>query len=306
MTAMQHVNEKKEIGPALGYDPMFGGLDLSGCPSAQAPVSDSFIDERFAPLDTAGFGRGSAALKKFLSDPGRKAIEETRDPELIAEYNRQHAVSVVHVGDTDFRVYFKGGLWRGKGVTPDGTLHRFTGDSRDEVLAKLAKLSQQVKRETIHELTRAQEIEIARLCSCGQRHEGGTRYLRYRIGQERADSYNNPQEMIADPSLQGVFSECAKFCWLNSRPDVQDSQEFQAFLTDYAGSRPLTFDLLDSCWAAFGPHQEKLAREEAVSRFTNPPEPSPDEIAEGLEDMSDAEITKQFYSVAKAHARAAR
>src|SRR5437660_10341159 len=84
----------------LGYDENFGGIDLSGCPSAQGmPKDQSFIDERFGQMDVTGSGHGSNALKKFIE-------------EHAAE---QEGASVVHVGDSEFRVFFRDGEWHADG-----------------------------------------------------------------------------------------------------------------------------------------------------------------------------------------------
>jgi hypothetical protein len=57
MTATQKV---KITG--LGYDPDFGGIDLSGCPTLQPLASGDWLDPRFAPMDTSGQGHGSNAF----------------------------------------------------------------------------------------------------------------------------------------------------------------------------------------------------------------------------------------------------
>ena len=281
--------EKKKASPVLGFDPDFGQRLAGEEPYRPEGVGDGFIDERFAPLDTSGSGAGSSALKKFIAEQ----VAEKTPP------------STVHVGDAEFRVYYQDGRWHAVGVAV-GLKHHVTGKDRDEVLDKLVRLGQRLETEAIHDLTPSQEIEIARLCQSGNKGEGIARYLEYRIGSERAQQYGDGSEMVSDPELQSVMAECAYFCWLNSRPDVRDSEEFRTFVSDYAGSRPINFDILDAAHAAYGPHQEKQATRAAVARFGEQEQPSAREVQQSLEDMSDEEIRKQYWATAKAVARGTR
>ena len=205
-----------------------------------------------------------------------------------------NAPSVVNVGEDQFRVYFKNGTWHGKGVF-NGELHRFTGKDRDTVLGKIMKLA---KRDSIRDLTRSQEIEVARLCQMGRRTEGIARYLEYRIGKERGNRYDSPEEMTSDVALQGVMAECALFCWLNSRPDVTNSSEFQEFLSAYAGTRPINFDLLDACWIAF--------QQEPSIRLPDVRKPDKPATTEELEDADDETINKTFWGTVKHIAKSGR
>lgn len=278
----------KTVEEVLRSDPFYSpdtNLDLSGHPAFHSATIPPAKPDPFEPRDS-GVGRND--LRKFIEN---ETAEKT-------------PATVVHVLDEPFAVFYDKGTWRATGKLA-GMKHALTGKSRDEVLNKLIHLSQRVEAEAIHDLTPSQEIEIARLCQSGNRGEGIARYLEYRIG-ERAEQYGNGSEMVSDPELQNVMAECAYFCWLNSRADVRDSEEFRTFLSDYAGSRPINFDLLDAGWTAFLPHQDKQSREAAVARFAKPEELSAKEVQAKLEDMSDEEIKKQYWSTAKAIARAAR
>jgi len=276
-------SRKVVMGPVLGFDEAFGQRMAGDPPYRGGDSGSDFNDTRFAPLDTSGSGHGSRELKKFIQEQIAEKTEPTK----------------VHVGDAQFSVYFKEGAWRAKGIL-DGEVHRLTGQTRDEVMGKLAKLSQEQAR-PIRKLNHSEEIEVARLCQSGRKAEGIARYLELRIGYERGSQYASPEQMTADPSLQGVMSECALFTWLNSRADVRDSDEFRKFVRDYAGSRPINHDILDAAWAAFLPYQEKQTTRTAVARLTA--EPSAEEIEQGLEDMDDAELSRQFWQTAKFAAR---
>lgn len=283
----------------LGFDERFGQRMAGDPPYRGDDTSEDFTDSRFGGLVNESreslrqslgtlIGENDAEVNAILR---RAGIENPNEPK---RFNLPGGLigTVVRRNDGSFACHVQ---------MPDGTRRRFVSKRDAESAATLA--AKKLQEVTIRDLTPSEEIEIARLCACGQRQEGGARYLRYRIGQERADKYDNPEKMIADPSLQPVFSECAMFCWLNSRPDVRDSAEFQDFVADYAGSRPLTFQLLDEAAKAFGPHQEKGQARAAAERFRHS-EPLPDERS--LNDMSDEEVSRQFWQTARYVARGGR
>src|SRR5438477_1092800 len=99
----------------LGYDENFGGIDLSGCPSArEMPKDQSFIDDRFAPMDSSGSGAGSKNLKEFLQQ----------------QVSEGEGSSVVHVGDSEFRVFFRDGEWHADGEA-NGKRHRYSAADKN-------------------------------------------------------------------------------------------------------------------------------------------------------------------------------
>jgi hypothetical protein len=72
---------------AIGYDPRFGGLDLSGFPHLTPLHDESFIDDRFAPMDKST--NGSADLKAFIAQ----------------QISERTPTSIVHAGGCQFRVF---------------------------------------------------------------------------------------------------------------------------------------------------------------------------------------------------------
>jgi len=242
------------------------------------------------PIDVAGIGYDPAMQVPLAGEPGYK-----------------HQNSGEGFIDERFAPLDNSGSGAGsaalKRFLEDGRLHRFSASTRDEVLDKLVTFGKQEQCEAIRELTRSEEIEVARLAQSGHKFEALARYLELRIPP--GSRFDRP-EMAADPELQSVMSECAIFCWLNFRSDVRDSAEFRDFLADYAGSRPLTFDLLDAAWTAFLPYQEKQARQAAVRRFAETKETTANEVQQDLEDADDETIRRTYWATAKHLARAGR
>jgi hypothetical protein len=111
------------------YDPDTN-LDLSGCPSLQQLPSEDWTDDKFSQLDLRGSKGGGADLRRFLTQPDREAIAETKDRDLLQSYDEAHAGRTVHVGEHLFRVFARGETWHAEGNV-DGRRHRFTAPTRD-------------------------------------------------------------------------------------------------------------------------------------------------------------------------------
>jgi hypothetical protein len=242
----------EKLQEAIASDPFLSGndvhLDLTSYPHL-IPLADAPDEnDEFAMPDRTSKGLGSADLKKFLANPDRESVAELHDESLLKKYDEQHGSgTVVYAGGAPFKVTERGGKWHAQGKV-NGQLHRFTADTRD---ALYPKITSAVNQNTVKDLTRSQELEVIRLCQSGRQNEGIARYLEGRIGQERGASYDSPTELTSDPALLPVLNECASFTWFHSRPDVQDSPEFQSFADAYLAERPVTHQLLDAAWDAF-------------------------------------------------------
>jgi hypothetical protein len=285
------------LGPALGYDPDFGGLCLDGFPHLVAR-DDTPIDDGLAPLDTSGTGAGSSALKAFLSRPDREAIVALRDPEALRKFDEQQGDgTTVYANEIRFKIYQRDGRWHAKGKTPDGTVHRFSSDTRDSLFPKI---SQAVRENTVRALTDAERLQVVRIAQSGDTQGAIVRYLRYAIGDERGANYADHTEMLGDPALAEVFDDAAVLTWFAARPNVSDSQEWSSFLDNYAGNRPLSHGLLDGAWTAFEKQQRTSALFAPVRETEKPP------TARQIDDLDDASVDRLMVDTKKQFAREVR
>jgi hypothetical protein len=182
---------------------------------------------------------------------------------------------------------------------PDGTVHRFVADSRDDLYPKITKVTNQ---NIIKALTRSQELEVIRLCQSGRENEGIARYLEYRIGEERGSTYDSPAQVTSDPALLDVMNECASFTWFHARPDVQDSPEFQSFANAYLADRPaITHQLLDSAHDAFLRAQKQQYRHELLK-----PEPETAPTPRQIDELDDASVNRLMVDTKREFAREVR
>jgi len=277
-------------------------LDTRGLPGFRdgLPKEETFLDEKFGQTMVAEnreslrgainqlVSSNDAEINALLKKAG---IENPNAPQTVNLPNGLTG-TVLRQEDGSFVCEVKTGR----------KIRRFISKRGPDNAAMMA--ARELQKDEIRELTPAERIEVARIAQSGRRFEAIAHYLHYRLGEERASRYARPEEMVADPELQPIMRECAVFCWLNYRPDVRDSAEFQAFLSDYAGARPINFDLLDAAWGAFLPRQEKQATRTAVARLTT--EPSAEEIQQGLEDADDETVRKTFWGTLKHIARSGR
>jgi hypothetical protein len=285
----------------LRSDPFYSpdtNLDLSAFPWLR-PLADAPVDDgKFAQLDRRGMGMGSSDLKKFLTNPDRESVAELRDPEALKKYDEQHGSgTTVYASNVPFQISQRGGKWRAQGKTPDGTVHRFTADTRDGLFPKITNA---VSETSVRELSDGERLQVVRIAQSGDPRGAISKYLEFSIGQRRASSYGDAEELLADPRLAQVFDECSMLTWFASRPRVEDSDEFQEFLQRYRGGRPLNHDLLDGAYAAFSNERNRIV-------FAEPPR---DEgtteralTAADLENLSDEQIEAQVKQQAQYNAQ---
>jgi len=290
----------EKLQEAINSDPFLAGndvnLDLSGFPHLQT-LADAPAEE-FAPIDTRGMGIGSSALKRFLTAPDREAVQELRDPEALKKFDEQHGSgTVVHASGIPFKVTERGGKWHSQGKV-NGQLHRFTADSRDALYPKIMGA---VNQNVIKELTRSQELAVIRLCQAGRENEGIALYLEGRIGEDRGSRYGSAAELTSDVALLDVMNECASFTWFHSRPDVQDSPEFQSFADAYLAERPVTHQLLDAAHDAFRREQKQQYRHELLK-----PEPETAPTARQIDELDDASVDRLMVDTKKQFVREVR
>ena len=268
---------KRERITGLGYDPNFGGIDLSGCPSAQDwPKDASFIDDRFAPMDTTGSGHGSAGLKKFIAEQAAEG----------------EGASVVHVGESEFRIFYRDGVWNADGEA-NGKRHRYTASDKDTLMGKLVVLAKQT---AIHDLTRGEQLQVIRLCQNGQKHEAIGYYLNLALGQGR---YADDANVITNPELLPLMNEIAEFTWFHSTPQAQDTDEWHAYKEEFLHGRPVTHDLLDAAFEAFQDHQKQNRYTLLSSQVEEPKPVDPRAVAASLEEMTDAQVDAAYKGVAR-------
>lgn len=287
-------------GPVLGFDEKFGQR-LCGEDSYRSGESgEGFIDERFGGMVSESRTRLRDALPKMVEEGGR-------DPEIArllkeAGIENPNAPSIVHVCEEPFKVFFDRSTWRATG-TLAGMKYQLSAESRDAILDKLIHLGQRVQAENIHQLTASERVQVVRLSQAGDITAAIALFCELAIGQERASQYASPNEMLADAALAEVFDEAALLTWFASHSNVQDSDEWNTFLENYAGGRPYTHQLLDGAWKAF--REEQYKRTPLLPRKKEEPV-TPREITAGLEEMSDEQINKQFWATARHVARSAR
>jgi hypothetical protein len=239
----------------------------------------------------SGAGAGSAALKKFLALPDRESIQDLHNPETLAQFDEETKGSTIQVCGEPFKVYLRENLWHGKGIL-DGEKHHFTGQSREQVIGKLVRLSQGHGETSVRALTEAQLLEVSRIASTGNRPAAINRYLTYCIPEALADKYETERQLISDTTLRPLMDEICEFVWLNSRLDATDSVEWQQFKASFIGSRPYSGALLDHAWQDFSNQRNRV--------LPMPLEPEPEEPAvEELNDLDDADINKLFWDTAK-------
>jgi hypothetical protein len=284
---------KLENVTGLGFDPLFGQLDTRGMPGIEEQREETFVDDRFGGL----VNESRFSLRQALTDMAEKDGNDPEVARVLAEAGIENPSmpTTVHISGQPFTIRYENELWRGEGVL-DHKRHRLTANSRDELIGKFMALARRTKKETVQE---GEKLQVVRIAQGGDIRGAIAHYLELAIGEERANQYENPTDMLGDPGLSVVFDEAAALTWFASRPRVQDSEEFQGFLQDYRGGRPLNHDLLDGAWATFNDKRNLLI-------FA--PMPGAQEATEGaeqLDDLSDTDVEKLMASTKREYVKTA-
>jgi hypothetical protein len=293
----------------LKSDPFYSpdtNLDLSAFPWLNPLADTSVDDEKFAPLDTRGMASGSP-LRKYLNNLDREAVEELRDPELLRRFDEERGSgTTVFASNIPFQIVQRNGQWRAKGTTPDGTLHRFTANTRD---ALFPKITNAVRENSVRELTREEELEVVRACQAGDKLTGLGLYLRHSIGEARMSKYDGPLEALSYPTLLPVMDAAANFCWFHSHAHAVDTEEWHQYRDRILAGRPVTFELLDAIWLRYQDHLERENRSMLLGQLREPDEPevaAPYEIESALESASDTDIEKMMTATKREYIKQVR
>lgn len=300
--ATPKTTKELNLGPGLGYDPEFGGLCLDGFPHLVARDVTP-IDDGLAPLDTSGMGAGSSALKQFLSNPDREAIVAMRDPELLKKYDEQHgAGAVVYANNIPFSISQKAGRWHAKGTTPDGQLHRFTADSRDELFPKITAA---VRENTVRALTPDEELHIQRLAQSGDESAAFGQYFLSRIGPQVASMEDPLTELLSDPKYRTVCDEAAFFVWTAQTDTYVPDAAFEEMVFRAAKSKPLSGRLITSIWIQYLDEKQRQDRSALLSQLGEPAVPAPP-TTEQLNNLDDASVERLMADTKKQYVREVR
>ena len=276
-------------------DPFYSAdtnLDLSAYPHLQQALADPEPEEKFAPLDMRGTGLGSSDLKQLLRNPDREAILELRDPELLRKFDEEHGDGVtVLAGGVRFQISHRDGKWKAQGTTPDGTLHRFTASTRDELFPKISRA---VSENSVRELTPEQELQVTRLAQSGDEATAFGQYFLARIGP-KVTTMDDPFELLSDPKYRSVCDDAAYFIWAARNDNYIPSPKFEEMLGRVAETKPLNARLITSIWIRY------LDEKQEKNQQADSPEQ-----AETLEDLDDEAITKTYWNTLKHVARSGR
>jgi hypothetical protein len=285
------VKAAQKFADAIAKDEFLrdANVDMRGFPSMQPVEDTSFIDERFAPMDSSGAGQGSKDLKAFLQEQ----IDESQGS------------TVVHVGENEFRVFSKDGLHYADGQV-GGKRHRYSSPDKDALYDKLMALARKTKKDAIRELTESQLLEVARI-AVNSRPAAVNKFLEYALPLALIERYDDPNDAANDPALRSFMDDVCRFVWINSRLDATDSEDWRDFSVQFIGDRPLSGALLDYAWQEFSSRKNRLVFADLPRTQGTAPEQATERVptASDLENFSDEEIAAQMKRQARYNAEAA-
>jgi hypothetical protein len=173
----------------------------------------------------------------------------------------------------------------------DGQQVNFTADSRDGAMMLSEKYLQQNHAPHFNELTEGQRLNIARLAQNGDWQSALGTYLYFVLGDEVTDMH--PEEIASNPKFVPVMNQAVYFVFRHVTNGYVPTPEAEVSLAKFAGDRPLTMSLCSAWWLTYLDDigQRRAAQADAPENERQPA-PTPEEIQQGLESLSDEQLNK--------------
>jgi hypothetical protein len=289
-------------------DSQFAPLDLSGSPGLQKPAT-----EEFAPEDKNGLNRvvlsGSNPLKALAQNPDAEALaqiaRETGDTELAErlqddregtaaeEFVRTH--QSYYPDDNNFEAM--------KSYLDDHRLEFTTENLHNAFVALTRAGDLQMRPGTAKSLSKAEQLHVISLAKAGQVADAISTFLSYSL-PDAEDQWEDETAFLSDPDTLAVRNRACYFVWKQSRP-ILETAAWHEFLRQYFAGRPIrTVADYDAAWQQFEQHERSAYRDQLLS--SNRTEPSPEKVAQTLDDLSDDEIEKLTTETRRHRARSSR
>lgn len=307
-------------------DQDFGQVDWSAFPDLNTPPREDKHDDRFAKdwRDTP-FSASASALRSFVSDPDRDAIQQLAD-----ETGHENLVNEVRdrKGEVEAQK-FKAA--RPSYIPCDENLHSLAvtaafnwlppnernGD--DETLINrlidagvwdvphlvacfdalnaegLMVLAQGEPRN----LTERERLRVARLAQAGRVDEAIGEFLRCSLDGDEPD-----MSMVNDPKYRGLCNDAVYEVFTNATDDYVETSARKMFLLRFAGTRPLTVRLLEQAWKSCQENERRRERGEILNQIERP-QPQP-VTGTQLDSLDDSAVDRLYHDSLRAYADSVR
>jgi len=165
------------------------------------------------------------------------------------------------------------------------------GDDRDSVMMSAEQHPARNRGPHFKELREGKKLNIARLAQNGDWQSALGTYLYFVLGDEVTDQH--PEEIASNPKWLPVLNAAVYYVWRHATNGYVPSPEAEESLAKFAGDRPLTMSLCSAWWLTYLDDigQRRAAQADAPENERQPA-PTPEEIQQGLESLSDEQLNK--------------
>ena len=137
-------------------------------------------------------------------------------------------------------------------------------------------------------LTSSERLHVSRLAENGRVDEALAEYLHCTLDGE----YVTP-DMVNDPDYLGVCNEAVYSVFTDTQFDYSPTPEREDYLSRYAGTRPLTLELLRQAWRSCQQNEQLHERSELLSPLREQDQPPTERE---LNELNDDEISRLYRS----------
>jgi hypothetical protein len=160
----------------------------------------------------------------------------------------------------------------------------------------------------------SERIRLARMAANGDPQTALSAWLSLRVPSTVAAQMSNAEDywaverLLSDPALQQIYAEGLTETWFWSHPNVRPSSELRDWFKSYTKDMVVfNWKTLDASWIQFFDHREtqnEIQKRNALLGLRGEPETpeTPEEVAAGLEDLSDSEISRLMRGVTRERA----
>jgi hypothetical protein len=157
----------------------------------------------------------------------------------------------------------------------------------------------EVPLRSTRELSTAERLRVTRMAQSGRADAAIGEFLRCSLDGEEPD-----MDMLNDPDYLQACNDAVYSVFTDIQLDYSPTPEREAYLSRYAGTRPLTLALLEQAWRSCQADEQRYQRGELLDQFQRPQE-IPTTPA-NLDALSDDAVDRLYHQSLRALADSVR
>jgi hypothetical protein len=149
-------------------------------------------------------------------------------------------------------------------------------------------------------LSASERLRVTRMAQSGRADAAIGEYLRCSLDGEEPDL-----DMLNDPAYLEACNDAVYSVFTDTQLDYSPTPEREAYISRYAGTRPLTLALLEQAWRSCQAHEQRHERGELLDQYQRPQDTQPPTLKE-IDALDDASVEKLYHGALKEYVNSFR